>query len=241
MCSSDLGWQHRISFDTGFLDATEVHEVSGVEFRRLRPTHHFAYLLLHIFRHLLGSSVRLLSLYEVATFVRSRDSEAQLWTEIKQILDQDKRLASACALVLGLVDLTFPTVLPDSLRDVCERSLSEESALWIQRCSASWLYAEPPGNKLPLLVQQQFWQDRRAWRRYLVRRLLPIRRPHPLSDEATEWTKRSFAYRREEIGYQTSRAWYHLRSGCEYLFARWRWMAFRRVDARSAHRTAEWF
>ena len=144
------------------------------------PAYHFVYLLLHIFRHLLGSWTRLLSLYEVATFIRTRKSEDDVWADAARSSKRIKCLASACALVLGLVDCTFPIDMPTPLREIGVRSLSAESALWIERHSTAWLLADPPGNKLSLLVQRQFWADHRRWRRYLRRRLLPIRKPHSL-------------------------------------------------------------
>ena len=75
---------------SGFHDAAEIHEICGVEFTRLRPAYHFVYLLLHIFRHLLGSWTRLLSLYEVATFIRKRKSEEDVWADAAQIIEKDK-------------------------------------------------------------------------------------------------------------------------------------------------------
>jgi len=208
---------------SGFHDAAEIHEICGVEFTRLRPAYHFVYLLLHIFRHLLGSWTRLLSLYEVATFIRKRKSEEDVWADAAQIIEKDQVLASACALVLGLVDCTFPIDMPAPLRQIGVRSLSAESAWWIERHSTTWLLADPPGSKLSLLVQRQFWADCRRWRRYLRRRLLPIRKPHSLSDEAMKSTKSGLAYRAEEARYKASRAWYHVRSDFEYLGAWLRW------------------
>ena len=210
------------SFDE-FLDASENHELCGVEFMRLKPAYHFVYLLLHIFRHLLRSWTRLLSLYEVAAFIRTWNAAQDVWTEVARIIERDKILASACALVLGLVDRAFPSEMPSVLRRIVKHSLSTDSALWIERCGTAWLFANPPGNKLTLVVQRQFWSDRRDWRRYLLRRLFPFRMPHPLSDEVLASTKRSLSYQAEEAWYKASRALYHLRSDCEYLRARLKW------------------
>ena len=212
---------------SGFLDASETHEICGVEFRRLQPAHHFVYLLLHIFRHLLGSWTRLLSFYEVATFIRAHRSEKDIWVKAAQMIEANKVLASACALVLELVDSTFPVDMPVPLHQIVRRNLSAESELWIERYAPVWLLSDPPGNKLALLVQQQFWTDRRAWRQYLLRRLLPVRKPHKLSEIAAQSTRNSVAYRLEDTWYRATRLWYHLRSDCEYLGARFRWMRMR--------------
>jgi Uncharacterised nucleotidyltransferase len=226
---------------SGFLDAAEVHEICDVDFTRLRPAYHFVYLLLHIFRHLLGSWTRLLSLYEVATFIRTRSGEDDVWAEAAQIIDRDKVLASACALVLALVDCTFPTDMPPPLGRIGVRSLSAESALWIERHATAWLLADPPGGKLSLLVQRQFWADRGLWRRYLRRRLLPFRKPHPLSDEAMKSTRSGLTYRAEESWYKASRAWYHVRSDFEYLTAWLRWTKPGQARAEASQRIVDQF
>jgi len=219
-------------------DAPELHEVCGVEFPRLQPTHHFIYLLLHIFRHVLGSWTRLLSLYEVAAFIRARRGQEHLWADVAQLIRSDERLSSVCALIFGLVDLAFPLDLPDPLEDIYSRNLSPESALWLDICGARWLLAEHPGNKLNLIVQKQFWTDGAMWRQYLRRRLLPVRPLPNLSDEAVESTRRTLAYRAEEIRYQVGRVWYHLKSDATYLAALLRWIRSRRLDGRSMYQTA---
>jgi hypothetical protein len=222
----------------GFFDAVEMHETEGVRFPRLRPPYQFVYLLLHIFRHLLGSWTRLLSFYEVSTFIRMHGADEKLWAEVSEIIGKEDSLASACALVLSLTETTFPqdAGLPESLREVYGRNLSHESALWIESYSSQWLYTDPPGNKIALLVQEQFCADRSVWKQYLRRRLLPFRGAHPLSEEAGEATRKTLSYRAEELRYQLSRVWYHVRSDFEYLLARFRWEKLMQGDARSVSR-----
>ena len=223
----------------GFPEAAETHEVCAVEFTRLRPAYHFVYLLLHIFRHLMGSWTRLLSVYEVATFIRTRRGEDDVWAEAGQIMGQDKVLASACALVLGLLDYTFPTDMPAPLRNLRSRNLSAESALWLERHATAWLFSDPPGSKLSLLALKQFWPDDGLWRHYLTRRLLPIRKPHSLSDEAVKSAKCGLAYRVEEAWYKATRAWFHVESDFEYLSAWLRWTQREQTRAQARQRLAD--
>src|SRR5262249_34697502 len=99
------------------------------------------------------------------------------------------------------------------------------------RYSTTWLLADPPGNKLSLLVQRQFWADRNNWHRYLLRRLLPILNTHALSDELESSTRRGLAYRAEEAWYKASRAWYHVRSDLGYCSASLMWSLQRQARA----------
>ncbi|HEX3470707.1 MAG TPA: nucleotidyltransferase family protein [Silvibacterium sp.] len=224
---------------SGFFDATETHKLSGVQFPRLQQAYQFVYLVLHIFRHLFGSWIRLISLYEVSILIRSRCADDHLWNNVRQIVSKEESLASAFALILGLVDFAFTTGLPYPLRELYTHNLSTESALWIERYSRDWLFSAPPGNKLALLVQKQFCLDRYAWRRYLRRRLLPVRKPHELSDETMTSGRATLAYRAEDTWYKISRAWYHMRSDCEYLVARLKWERLTQPQTRSVPRVAD--
>jgi hypothetical protein len=211
----------------GFLDACESHELSGVQFSRLRLAYHFVYLILHVFRHLIGSWTRLLSLYEIAAIIRAHSSDDDLWREVSAIIAEDKSLGPAAALVLGLVTLTFPlpaaVAFPRTLKTLCVRGISSESSLWVASFSAECLFSEPPGNKLTLLVQQQFSANRQVWRKYVFRRLFPVSKTHGLSDDPGKATKRALSYRVEDLRYTLTRAWYHVRSDYEYLIAKIRW------------------
>jgi Uncharacterised nucleotidyltransferase len=207
----------------GFLDDTELHEVAGVSFPRLKPAQQFVYLLLHIFRHLLSSWCRLLSLYEVATLIASQSRNERLWSEAAKIIGHDDGIASACALVLGVVQLAFPTDLPQPLQRLYTAHLSSDSSLWLENYARDWLFTDPPGTKLALLVQKQFCADAGMWRQYVRRRLLPVRKSPSICEDAAPETARTVAYRVEQMQYSASRVWYHLRSDCEYLAARYRW------------------
>jgi hypothetical protein len=217
----------------GFLDAVEPHQVDGVEFSRLLPAYQFVYLLLHIFRHLLGSWSRLLSLYEVFLFIKSRRQDSAFWAQVSGILSADRNLAAAAALVLALVERFFPTELSPSVIQLGSATLSPQSQVWVENYAQEWLFADPPGTKLSLLLQRQFFPDRQTWRRYLLRRLIPARKAHALSDEAGTKMKRSFSYSAENLGYQVSRIWYHVASDFRYLTARLQWAGLAEVPCAS--------
>ena len=218
--------------------ATEAHEVHGVEFPRLPPAHQFLYLVLHVFRHLLGSWTRLLCFYELAAFIRVHMDCDEVWTEAARLIEADKQLGPACALILGLLDVAFPVDLPEALSKIYTANLTADSALWLDRCAIAWLLADPPGSKLNLLVQKQFWSDSHVWRQYLRRRLLPIRAPHKLCDEVIQPGRRSLTYRAEAIQYQAGRAWFHVKSDFSYFTALLRWSRRRRLSGDSAYQVA---
>lgn len=219
---------------SGFLDVLDTHELRGIQFPCLQPDYQFIHLLLHVFRHLAGSWARLLSLYEVATLVRGRWADHALWEKACGIMLEDEAIASASALVLSLVSRVFAIRMPDALRKLQSTHLSPESSLWLESHADAWLFSEPPGNKLALLVQKQFCRDDQVWRQYILRRLVPFRNAPALSDGVEEAAKKTWAYRTENVWYKITRTWYHLRSGFEYLLARLRWERLRRIRAMTA-------
>ena len=234
-------WEPEAAIDMtvpgSFLDTLEMHEIRGVQFPCLALPHQFIYLVLHIFRHLIGSWARLLSLYEVATLLRAHEGDNRPWKAVSDLVEQDPRLASVCALILGLVNVVFPAELPAPLRSLVARHLSAESALWLQEYASRWLLSDPAGTKLALLVEEQFCSDRQAWRKHLFQRLLPLHRPNALDEDSRDLPGKSLAYRIEEKLFQAGRVTHHLGRSAEYLLARIKWDRLRQSGAGPAQRT----
>lgn len=205
--------------------------IEGVAVPRLATAWQFVSLVLHIFRHLLDSWVRLLSLHEVAVYLRSRKMDYDLWDEVARILEHDTYLSSASALVLQLVTREFRAELPEALHNLCRLYLTADSALWCEQFSLEWLYADPPGSKLSLLIHKQFCPNADAWRAYLWRRLFPRATPPKLSDDVAMQVRRSMRYRVAEAIFRAQRACYHIASDWQFLRAAARWMRLTRSHA----------
>lgn len=208
---------------SGAMGRIVLGSIAGVTVPRLAPAWQFVSLVLHIFRHLLDSWVRLLSLHEVAVYLRSNREDDDLWSEVSTILEADTRLSSAAALVLQLVKREFSAELPAALHRLGRLHLMTDSTLWCEQFSQSWLYADPPGTKLSLLAQEQFSSDREAWRAYLRQRLFPRKIPPRLSDDASTQERHTLRYLVNELCYRAQRAGYHIASNWQYLCAAVRW------------------
>lgn len=228
----------------GCMNRIEMRTIAGIAVPRLSPAWQFVSLVLHIFRHLVDSWVRLLSLYEVSVFLHLHQCEHDLWKEVGEILASDTRLSSACALVVELVKREFRIKLPQSLDEFCRLYLTAESAFWCEEFSQSWLYADPPGTKLSLLMQKQFSESEDAWRAYLLQRLFPRKTPPSLSDDVSTEVRQDTSYRFDEAVYRIQRFGYHLACNWQYLCAAARWKRFMRLrsdlslsdDGRTGHR-----
>jgi hypothetical protein len=200
-----------------------VGSIAGVTVPRLEPAWQFVSLVLHIFRHLLDSWVRLLSLHEVAVYLRSKQSDDHLWSEVSTIMEHDTRLSSACVLVLQLVKREFKAELPAVLQRLCRMYLTTDSALWCEHFSQGWLYADAPGTKLSLLVLKQFFPGNHAWHAYLWQRLFPRKTPPRLSDDVSKQERRTLRYFASESRYRAQRFGYHIDSNWQYMCAAVRW------------------
>lgn len=207
----------------GWMEEIQIRTVNGIDIPCLPPAWQFLHLLLHVFKHLLDSWVRLLSIFEIAVILKNELSNEELWQEVTRLVEQDARLASACALVLSIVSAEFQAPLPTPLVALCQNHLSKESALWVEHFREEWLYADPPGTKLALLVQRQFWRDRAAWRSYSLRRMFPFRAPHSLSEESSGTGRLKIRYAVDAINYQIGRFGYHLIADWKYLLSVARW------------------
>ena len=221
-----------------FLAETEERRLNDTAYPSLKPSRQFVYLVLHVFRHLTGSWVRLISFYELARIVRQRFEERSTWDEVATLVSEP-HVASAFTLVLALLEHLFDLTLPERLQRLRGSSLSAESAIWISLFADDWLFTEPPGDKLALLVQRQFCPDEQAWREYVRRRLLPFRGVPSLSDAVA--TGRNFSYDFENLVYRVSRLWHHASANRQYWAAKRKWDNAWRLSptARASHLVAD--
>ena len=219
---------------TGALSDIETTAIRGVRIPRLTPAWQFVSLVLHAFRHLVDSWLRLISLYEISLYIRREENNCELLQRVIQVADADSSMAAAFALVLGMVRFQFLDRLPHVLAVWCDRHLTSESALWLRHYSESWLFADPPGTKLSLLVQRQFSGSTQAWRAYLLRRLLPPKAPDHLCENATPQAQRSISYSIDDALYRFGRLGYHLRSNWQLLRAYAGWSNLMRVKRTQA-------
>jgi hypothetical protein len=213
-----------VAASDGWEEGIQTCIVNGVDIPRLAPAWQFFHLLLHVFRHLLYDSwVRLISIYEIASYLEREQTNSELWREVTKLAAANRQLASICALILRMVGVGFPGQLPKPLDELCETYLSADSAIWVRHFAEHWLFANPPGTKLAILVQRQFCKDPSKWQLYMLRRLLPFRVPHGLGHDANAKIKQTTRYKVDDLFYRVSRFGYHLVSGCDYLWSAARW------------------
>lgn len=204
-------------------ERAETRTLGSISFLGLSRPHAFLYQSLHIFRHFLGSWVRLLWLYEIASYLHRFREDDALWQEVQALVCSDARLSEAIALVLLVAQDLFACPIPAALNTVHTIPSTSPVRIWIDHYARRWLLADAPGNKLNLLLQKHFFSNDLIWRRYLLNRLMPFGRHPSLREGVDERIAKSFAFRAANLQYQSGRAWYHLRSGIGFAAATISW------------------
>ena len=75
----------------------------------------FCFQVMHAFRHLLGSWVRVSWLFEIGYFIDRHCGDADLWRAIVDRIGHDARTRNAFGLVISLTRALFPRPIPEPL------------------------------------------------------------------------------------------------------------------------------
>ncbi|HKS83442.1 MAG TPA: nucleotidyltransferase family protein [Candidatus Acidoferrales bacterium] len=205
------------------LSRAESREYFGIISSRLSLEDRFLIQVLHAFGHLLGSWLRLSWLWEIHYFVSTRIHEDALWQSFRARAGRGARMQNAIGLVLGLTREIFSTTLPDSLHESFVEPLPETIQSWIKHCGVQWALADISGSKLTLLIHREFIGDANTWRKYLLRRIVPVSaKTSPGGVEASDWKTRIlnlFA----KLEFAGARILFHAREGLRLGWESLRW------------------
>jgi hypothetical protein len=161
----------------------------NLSFPALAADDTFTLQVFHAFSHVLGSWVRLSWLLEIAYYLDVHRQDDLLWHCIVQGQQNAAPVTgiafnrNAFGLILSLTQEIFPSshALPSALNDWCIQSLPVTIQAWIRHFGRRFAHADLNGSKLSLFVHREFVAhdtraDRRAWRRYALRRIFPVGR-----------------------------------------------------------------
>ena len=164
--------------------------IGGVEMATLSPQDAAAYAAMHLVKHLLRGSGRVLHVYEIARFLETRASQAEFWNEWRRLHSPPLRRLQSIAFLLA--ESWFGCALPPAIREEAER-LPARARAWFEEFATA--PAEQPfrPNKDELWLHLSLldsWSDKRsvAWRR-----LLPKNLPPPSRATETESKRKVYA------------------------------------------------
>ncbi len=167
---------HGVSMDapSDCLDRVRDKTLQDVSFPALSADDMFCLQVMHAFKHLLGSWVRVSWLVEIGYFIDLHYRNADLWRSVTARAGQDKTLRDAFGLIVSLTQTLFPRPIPHDLDEWCLEPLSGRIKTWVSEFGFRSVVSDLDGAKLTLFVHREFIKDLRSWSSYVISRIFPI-------------------------------------------------------------------
>jgi Uncharacterised nucleotidyltransferase len=153
--------------------------LQNVSFPSLSADDMFYLQVMHAFKHLLGSWIRVSWLVEIGYFIDLHHRDADLWRSVTVRAGQDQIVQDAFGLIISLTQTLFPRPIPRGLDEWCLQPLSTRIETWVRKFGLEWATSDLDGAKLTLFVHREFIRDSYSWNSYVLRRIFPIGRHAP--------------------------------------------------------------
>jgi Uncharacterised nucleotidyltransferase len=169
---------HGVSIDapTGVFDRVENKTLQGLSFPALRAEDMFCLQVMHAFRHLLGSWIRVSWLFEIGYFMDRHYGDANLWRTVSERMGLHAKARNAFGLVVSLTKTLFPRRIPQALDNWCLRSLPARIEAWVAQFGLKTAISDLNGAKWTLFVHREFVDDPDSWNSYVRQRIFPVGR-----------------------------------------------------------------
>ena len=169
---------HGVSIDApaGCFEGVESRTLHDLSFPVLSPEQMFCLHVMHAFKHLLGSWVRVSWLLEVGYFVDRHCDHADLWRAVIERMGREAKARNAFGLVLSLTRTLFHPRIPQALDDWCLRSLPPRIEAWVTQFGVRTAISDLDGAKWTLFVHREFVDYPSSWNSYVRDRIFPVGR-----------------------------------------------------------------
>ncbi len=170
--------EHGVSIDapSNCLQRVQDMTLHQISFPAPSLDDRFTLQVMHAFRHLLGSWVRLSWLLEIGYFIDIHFDNADLWRSVTARAGHNPTVRNAFGLILSLTQTLFPRPIPHGLEAWCVQPLPSRIATWVGEFGAKWAVSDLDGAKLTLFVHPEFLDDPSSWNSYLATRIFPFGR-----------------------------------------------------------------
>lgn len=175
----------------------------------------------HIFRHVRSEWIRISWLLEFKQFMMSRRSDANFWQSIRTVIERDKDSALALGAATRLAGSAFGELPVDQLAGSAVGQLPSPVALWLEHFGDSVLFADFPGSKLYLILEQAM--ERNGASPMSRRRLFPTRLPAPIVAAPPRGFVQQLLAFASKASYFFFRLRFHIFATTHYFIESWRW------------------
>jgi hypothetical protein len=165
-----------IDAPTGVFDRVESKTLHGLSFPALPAEDMFCLQVMHAFRHLLGSWVRVSWLFEIGYFIDRHYGNSDLWRAVSERMGLHAKTRNAFGLVISLTKTLFPRRIPQALDNWCLRSLPPRIEVWVAQFGLKTAISDLDGAKWTLFVHREFVDDPNSWNSYVRQRIFPVGR-----------------------------------------------------------------
>jgi hypothetical protein len=205
--------EHGVSLDAppGCLQRAQAMTLQQISFRALSLDDRFTVQVMHAFKHLLGSWVRLSWLLEIGHFLDLHHDDADLWRSVAIRAGHNPRFRNAFGLIISLTQTLFPRPIPHGLDAWCLQPLPSRIATWVSEFGRKWAVSDLDGAKLTLFVHREFFDDPSSWHSYLASRIFPFGRRPSIGRVSTTVPGAKIKARTSQWLHSMRRAMFHTR------------------------------
>jgi hypothetical protein len=173
----------------------------------------------HIFRHVRSEWTRISWLLEFKQFIMSRRHDTGFWASIQTAIERDTDSALALAVAARLTERAVGEVPFDQPAGAIVSQMPSPVALWLECFSEDILFAEFPGSKLYLILEQVLENDGAS----PLRRLFPMRLPAPIVAAPVSGFFHGLRALISKSSYFFFRLRFHLFATSRYFVGFWQW------------------
>jgi hypothetical protein len=175
---------------------------------------------LHIFKHLSGEFTRVAHILEFRRHVMARTGDSAFWRRLRARAETDPRHPIGLGVVVLLIKRLMDDFAPTALTSWTVDRLTPAVRLWTESCGRDALFADSPGTKLYLVLQEALASAGVPPGRSALQALLPRKLPPAsLTPVPKEGTRVSLRRRWHRLRIILIRARFHIVEGVRYLRA----------------------
>lgn len=159
------------------LSRLQLQVCNGFEFPALSECDKFLAQGLHVFKHLKSEWTRAAWILEFANTIRWYQEDQSYWREVVAFLSAAPEAKLGIGVASLMASRGFGAAPPAGFLSCTVNELPEQVRSWFDRYGEDLAFAEFPGTKLYLLLEDVLSGDSGGWRKERRRRLFPAHLP----------------------------------------------------------------
>ena len=200
------------------LDRVEMRRLHGLSVPVLDPIDLFLGQGLHIFKHLSGEFTRAAHMLEFRRHVMARSHDSAFWCRLRMRAESDLRHPIGLGVVVLLITRLMGDFAPRALTCWTVDRLTPAVRLWVETCGYHAVFADCPGTKLYLVLQEALASAGVPARRPALQALVPRKLPPAsLTPAPNEGLAIGLRRRWHRLRIILIRARFHIVEGLRYL------------------------